>query len=145
MDSDSDPAHIGCRDSAQQSWHPLKYAAKTILFFSGFWQMRCRVAELWMLMMQQKKTKYPFSLILSSLGINWVRSYRYGRGWKAGWWSFVQMVCLPWPLILHVSMAALSNEVTKNARNAMLRLKWEGLGGERYEPVWARAVCPPSN
>lgn len=39
-------------------------------------------------------------------------------------------LCLPLPMTLHVSMAVHSNEVTKNVRNAMLTLKWEGLGWE---------------
>ena len=39
-------------------------------------------------------------------------------------------LCLPPPLTLHVCMAAHSNEVTKNVRNSMLTLKWEGLGWE---------------
>lgn len=37
-------------------------------------------------------------------------------------------LCLPLLSSRHVCMAACSNEVTKNAKNAMLMLKWEGLG-----------------
>lgn len=49
-------------------------------------------------------------------------SYRYD-GDKEGGGSSVQRACLPLPLVLHVSMAGLSNEVTKNAKNAMLGQK----------------------
>lgn len=61
--------------------------------------------------------------------MNWVSrysmSYRYGqdKGSSGPGSGGCGSLRLPPPLTLHVCMAAHSNEVTKNAKNAMLMLK----------------------